>query len=169
MLGAPTREESGDAPHFNGGHLTANNLKRNAIAYLIWPVTVYPTLVFPPVLRPEHVLIRPLHLNHNPMVTTTVRRRAPTSASLSRLGHEQRTVTVTRITDLHDAVADAHAVVVVVVGAGNVGDGLRYAVLAVGARAAVAAVAVGLGRRPVGQGVGQPARARVARHDRGRH
>lgn len=108
---------------------------------------VYSAFMFPPILGPEHVFFRSLHLNHNPMVT--VRGRVTTTASLSRLRHEQRTITVTGVTYLHDTVADAHAVVVMVIGAGDVRDRLRYAVLAVSSLI----VAVVVGWRTVGQGV----------------
>jgi hypothetical protein len=104
---------------------------------------------FPPVL--DTVFVRSLHLYHNPMVPL-----AP--VPLPRLRHQQSTITVTVVTDLHDAVPDAHAVVVVVVRTGDVRDRLRDAVVAVGGRLRARA------RR-----VGQPPGAGLARHHRGRH
>lgn len=103
------------------------------------------------------------------MITaTTTRGTTGTVAggvSVPGFAHQQCTITITVITNLHDAVPDADAVVVVIVRTGDVADRLRDAQIAV--RLVVVA---GVGVRAVGERVrGIPSRTGMAGHHRGRH
>lgn len=86
-------------------------------------VSITPTTAAP-------VPVGPFDLYDDPVIAATL----IAGPSLSRLGHQQRTVTITMITALHHAVshADAVGVVVMVIRTRNVRNGLGQCQIAVG-------------------------------------